>query len=322
MSSIHIAERQLANTILAPTDRSIPPEMTITLWAIARNANDIEPAVTVRMAKPLTSGICEARHATSTTSRTATPTVQPWRRANRENWLDGSGSVVTTPIERREPRRVDGAGRSIMPTRLPATRPWAAVSRAFSPASAGSSATIRPPWSTAARSHTRAISRSSLVNISTAAPSSARARTRSYTWCLVPTSMPRVGSNSSITRSPPASQRAIVTFCWLPPESRRTWLAARVSIDSRLTASSTRARSWAGRIGPHLAMRLNSGRAMFSRIERCGSRACRRSAGTSTTPRRMTSKGCRARTGRPSMTSSPRSGLRLPARISNRASWP
>ncbi len=71
--------------------------MTITLWAIARNANDIEPAVTVRMAKPLTSGICEARHATSTTSRTATPTVQPWRRANRENWLDGSGNVVTTP---------------------------------------------------------------------------------------------------------------------------------------------------------------------------------------------------------------------------------
>ena len=62
LSSIHIAERQLANTIFAPTDRSIPPEMTITLWAIARNANDIEPAVTVRMAKPLTSGICEARH--------------------------------------------------------------------------------------------------------------------------------------------------------------------------------------------------------------------------------------------------------------------
>ena len=47
---------------LGPTDRSIPPEMTITLWAIARNANDIEPAVTVRMAKPLTSGSCEARH--------------------------------------------------------------------------------------------------------------------------------------------------------------------------------------------------------------------------------------------------------------------
>ena len=46
--------------------------------------------------------------------------------------------------------------------------------------------------------------------------------------------MPRVGSNSSITRSPRASQRAIVTFCWLPPDRRRTWLAARVSIDSRL----------------------------------------------------------------------------------------
>ena len=30
-SSIHIAERQLANTILAPIDKSMPPEMMITL---------------------------------------------------------------------------------------------------------------------------------------------------------------------------------------------------------------------------------------------------------------------------------------------------
>ena len=80
LSSIHIADRQLANTIFAPTDRSIPPEMTITLWAIARKASDIEPAVIVRTAKPLTSGICEKRHATRTTSSTATPTVQPCRR--------------------------------------------------------------------------------------------------------------------------------------------------------------------------------------------------------------------------------------------------
>ena len=31
LSSIHIADRQLANTILAPIDRSMPPEMMITL---------------------------------------------------------------------------------------------------------------------------------------------------------------------------------------------------------------------------------------------------------------------------------------------------
>ena len=46
---------------------------------------------------------------------------------------------------------------------------------------------------------------------------------------------------------------------------------------------------------------------MFSRIERCGSRACSRSAGTSTTPRRMTSKGCPALTTLPSISSWPRS---------------
>ena len=45
--------------------------------------------------------------------------------------------------------------------------------------------------------------------------------------------MPRVGSKQSIVRTPPATQRAMVTFCWLPPERRRTSPWARVSICSR-----------------------------------------------------------------------------------------
>jgi len=40
-----------------------------------------------------------------------------------------------------------------------------------------------------------------------------------------------------IVVKPFASQRAIVTFCWLPPESRRTWRPARVSICSVRSAS-------------------------------------------------------------------------------------
>ena len=44
--------------------------------------------------------------------------------------------------------------------------------------------------------------------------------------------MPRVGSKQSIVRTPPATQRAIVTFCWLPPDRRRTSPWARVSICS------------------------------------------------------------------------------------------
>ncbi len=46
--------------------------------------------------------------------------------------------------------------------------------------------------------------------------------------------MPRVGSKQSIVWTPPATQRAIVTFCWLPPDSRRTSPCARASIWSRL----------------------------------------------------------------------------------------
>ena len=55
--------------------------------------------------------------------------------------------------------------------------------------------------------------------------------------------MPRVGSNSSSVSTPVAIQRAIVTFCWLPPDSRRTSPCARVSICSRSMAAATRAAS-------------------------------------------------------------------------------
>ena len=55
--------------------------------------------------------------------------------------------------------------------------------------------------------------------------------------------MPRVGSKQSIVWTPPATHRAIVTFCWLPPDSRRTSPPARASICSVATASSTVLRS-------------------------------------------------------------------------------
>ena len=75
----------------------------------------------------------------------------------------------------------------------------------------------------------------------------------------------------------------------LPPDRRRAWAAARVSIDSRVTASWTWRRSRAVLIGPQRRSRLNRGMAMFSRIGRWGSRAMSRLLGTSTTPRRMAS---------------------------------
>ena len=75
------------------------------------------------------------------------------------------------------------------------------------------------------------------------------------------TSTPRVGSSSSRTRHSCSSQRASTTFCWLPPESRRTTrsgssgrcsapAAARAPARARaLMFSSQRARSGRGRRG-------------------------------------------------------------------------
>ena len=71
------ADRQLASTIIGPTDRSIPPEMTITAWAIARKASDIVPAVIVRISKSPKSGSCEIRQNSRTSEEHPTPTVQP-----------------------------------------------------------------------------------------------------------------------------------------------------------------------------------------------------------------------------------------------------
>ena len=71
------ADRQLVSTIIDPTDRSMPPEITITAWAMARKARLIVPAVMVRISKAPNCGSCETRQSSSTTSSSATPTVQP-----------------------------------------------------------------------------------------------------------------------------------------------------------------------------------------------------------------------------------------------------
>ena len=51
------------------------------------------------------------------------------------------------------------------------------------------------------------------------------------------------GVEAEQRRTPPATQRAMVTFCWLPPDSRRTSPPARASIWSLATAASTPRRS-------------------------------------------------------------------------------
>jgi hypothetical protein len=80
---------------------------------------------------------------------------------------------------------------------------------------------------------------------------------------LVRTSMPRVGSKQRIVGASAAIQRAIVTFCWLPPDSRCTSRWARVSICSRSMAPPTSPRSRRRSMGPQLRRRALNGRAMF-----------------------------------------------------------
>ena len=134
--------------------------------------------------------------------------------------------------------------------------------------------------------------------------------------------MPRVGSKSSSVRTPVATQRAIVTFCWLPPESRRTSPCARVSICSRSIAAATRSPSRRIGISPQRPGSAVSGRAMFSRTERSASSASARLPGTSVSPAAMASAGWRKATRRPSTSMLPPVGRRNPASTSKSSSCP
>ncbi len=74
--------------------------------------------------------------------------------------------------------------------------------------------------------------------------------------------------------------------------------------------------------GPQRRTLLNRGAAMFSAIERCGSSACSRSAGTSTTPARIASYGCRARSGVALDEDLPAGRRCWPESTSKSSSWP
>ena len=104
--------------------------------------------------------------------------------------------------------------------------------------------------------------------------------------------MPRVGSKQRSVRASAAIQRAIVTFCWLPPERRCTSrLGAGVDLQPLDGGADGARPRGGGRSGPRRARRALNGRAMFSRTERCMSRRLARSPGTSAMPARMASAG-------------------------------
>ena len=92
--SIQRAAMQLTSTIIAPTDKSMPPEITMMACAMAKKASVIVPAVIVRIWKGPNVGTSELCHSSSTTRSTATPATQPFLRRSRATRLEGSGSDV------------------------------------------------------------------------------------------------------------------------------------------------------------------------------------------------------------------------------------
>ena len=66
------------------------------------------------------------------------------------------------------------------------------------------------------------ISSSSADTSSTAAPASRISTMRWWMNSIEPTSSPRVGWATMSSRGSPDSSRAMITFCWLPPDSVAT----------------------------------------------------------------------------------------------------
>ena len=91
------------------------------------------------------------------------------------------------------------------------TRSWLSSSPCSSPTMLRSRMTIR-------REQTRSISSISEEMKVMLMPSSASFITSFWISVLVPTSMPRVGSSRIRYWGWVSSQRATMTFCWLPPE--------------------------------------------------------------------------------------------------------
>ena len=145
--------------------------------------------------------------------------------------------------------------------------------------------------------------------------------------CLVPSRAAQSGSGAE-QECPDAArdQRAIVTFCWLPPQSRRTSpprpgvdLGARPPPRRPLTALTRQNRS-----GPSAVCGAVEEEARYSRgPERCIKEASARSTQRqgAQAPSWMASAGWLNETAVPSTRSSPPQGVR-PARTSKSSSWP
>ena len=211
-----------------------------------------------------------------------TPSVQPWRRGDR-GASERRGRARGGLGDARSCRRLLDRGRARRAA-APPRRPRAPAARSLT----------APPVQ-----HDRAVA--DQLDLGQLAGEQQhrgarrrRARAaarRSGAWCR--RRCRASGRSSSITSKPAASQRAIVSFCWLPPrEPARLALRRACRSAAGRRRRRTRRRSSARVDRPPARDAVVQRRARCSRgSSRCGSSASRRSAGTSTTPARIASYG-------------------------------
>ena len=105
------------------------------------------------------------------------------------------------------------------------------TSRGVSP---GTMPTMRPRYMTMMRSASATTSSSSVETTTTGTPASRVSTMRLWMNSIEPTSTPRVGWAATNRRRSRLSSRASTTFCWLPPESRPTFVVDALGADVEL----------------------------------------------------------------------------------------
>ena len=159
-----------------------------------------------------------------------------------------------------------------------------------------------------------------------AAPSSASFRSNTYNSCLVPTSMPRVGSFNKIMRGLFISHFAMTTFCWLPPERAPTAKSVlAVLMAKRLIISSISFDSATRLTIPPFEMRCMAEKERLSRTDMGNIRpSVLRSSGIRAMPifAALAIVGLLILTFLPSMSTSPEQPRKTPNNARSKSRWP
>ncbi len=226
----------------------------------------------------------------------------------------------------REGRRRPSGGAVVLtcaPSRSPPSMAAPSASRS---APAPNSAAMRPSKITRMRSESDRTSSSSSETRRIARPSSRSVMSRRWTYSMAPTSRPRVGCEATSTAGSRETSRAMMTFCWLPPESDAAGAFGPPPRTSNSVSSGAAAASM--RRGKSQPCDDDGGlskswSAMFSaRLKSMTSPRCWRSVGMWPQPASSTSCGLAPVMSCPSTMIVPDVGARRPAIASISSAWP